>query len=155
MDLSEKYIKMCWKAAELQKRWTPRVGDYVFAEGIYEVSIITNISQDKMVEGVCIKLWGKEIETWKVKEIVGDIECVKKHRTWLPRQDQIQEFFDPKIESSVDVGAYCLTLVNFLKKFKDIFWAESAEQAWLALWMWDEHNKICTIRRRRGYRLRK
>jgi len=28
MDLSEKYIKMCWKAKELQERWTPQVGDY-------------------------------------------------------------------------------------------------------------------------------
>jgi len=28
MDLSEKYIKMCWKAKELQRRWTPQVGDH-------------------------------------------------------------------------------------------------------------------------------
>ncbi|RLG67267.1 MAG: hypothetical protein DRO11_10350 [Methanobacteriota archaeon] len=42
-------------------------------------------------------------------------------KVWLPRQDQIQEFFDPKLDSSASVGAYCLTLFNFLKKFKEFF----------------------------------
>lgn len=122
MDLSEKYIKMCWKAKELQKRWTPQVGDYYW------------LGPKHICHPEACRLLVTDPLRFRYFEM-GE-------RIWLPRQDQIQEFFDPKIKSSVDVGAYCLTLFNFLKKFKDVFWAESAEQAWLALWMWDEHNKI-------------
>jgi len=122
MDLSEKYIKMCWKAEELQKCWKPRIGDYYW------------LGSEHLCHSEACRLLITDPLRFCYFEMEGKI--------WLPRQDQIQEFFDTKIKNSIDVGAYCLTLFSFLKKFKDVFCAESAEQAWLALWMWNEHNKI-------------
>lgn len=122
VDLSEKYIKMCWKAEEIQKRWIPQIGDYYWLGPEYTCH--PKACRIIVTDPLRFNLFKRQ------------------QKVWLPRLDQIQELFYPKIDNSVAIGAYCILLFNFLKKYKDVFWAESNEQAWLALWMWDEHDKI-------------
>lgn len=62
MDISEKYIRMCSLASEIQHIWTYENGDYIY----------DTIDGDASV-------W-----YWHQSKDVSD--CV-----WLPRQDQLQE----------------------------------------------------------------
>ncbi len=63
MDTSKKYIKMCEKAEEIQRRWEHIQGDFYF-------------------DGANKKVKNKNT-TFKLAE---NYPCI-----WLPRQDQLQE----------------------------------------------------------------
>ena len=97
MDLSEKYIKMCWKAKELQKHWMPQVGDYYW--------LVRNIY---VIPPKHARLLVTDPLRFRYFEI-GE-------RIWLPRQDQIQEFFDPKIKKQCGCGRILSNSIQLSKE---------------------------------------
>ena len=66
MDFSEKYIRMCQKAKEIQKKWKGSGWDFVY------------VSRDKFL--------GLKQDSWRSSDY-----CI-----WLPRQDQLQKIITNK-----------------------------------------------------------
>jgi hypothetical protein len=133
MDTSEIYIKMCKKAEEIQKLWSPKVGDWAWRGEKY-----------LQIKDACI--------------VITDINFQKTEEIWLLRQDQIQEMITEKI-----VTRYIkLSLIGtsmFYNLFKALdLWIDklsseknhyadrllifSGEQLWLVFVMNEKYNKI-------------
>jgi len=114
MDTSEQYIKMCdWP--EIQDKWEPGDGDWAY-------SIRDGASPIFPPTRYLGKLLGR----------------LKDDFTFLPRQDQIQEwmnncFWDVMLENFIEFydGGY-VSEIGFL----------SMEQFWLAFYMYEKHGKV-------------
>ena len=133
MDTSKQYIKMC-DCEEVQGEEPGEVGDYAYT-------------------GEDARSWGG----WKRRYWVvirtddGDaVVCIpdykdgKERRIFLPRQDQIQEWFDWR--------KYDVSVCWCAKPFK-LEWSDdpmetfgvngdSMEQLWLAFYMYEKHGKV-------------
>lgn len=109
MDTSETYIKMC-DCPEIQGKWQYQRGDwYAWSEGLKWFACPDTADDFIGFEGSCGK-------------------------TWLPRQDQLQEM----------VGGMCSIdlMADYLDATYDLgFEPESMEQLWLALVMREKYNK--------------
>ena len=120
MDTSEQYIKMCdWP--EIQDKWEPGDGDWAY-------SIRDGASPIFPPTRYLGKLLGR----------------LKDDFTFLPRQDQIQEWFDWR--------KYDVSVCWCAKPFK-LEWSDdpmetfgvngdSMEQLWLAFYMYEKHGKV-------------
>ena len=120
MDTSEQYIKMCdWP--EIQDKWEPGDGDWAY-------SIRDGASPIFPPTRHLGKLLGR----------------LKDDFTFLPRQDQIQEWFDWR--------KYDVSVCWCAKPFK-LEWSDdpmetfgvngdSMEQLWLAFYMYEKHGKV-------------
>jgi len=143
MDTTVKYVKMCEKAEEIQKR-KPRMFT-VTMNNLQRYSIFESMKMNHFGKGICCdgysgnwwcisrKYDGRTV--WEVKED-GFI--------WLPRQDQLQEI---RLKDSAKDFHYILgefadwheeNFVNIFSKQK----LTSMEQLWLAFVMEKEYKKI-------------
>lgn len=147
MDISEKYIKMCELAKEIQKSWNPDIGDWFLSD--YRGT--TGFSRD--VEN---QIWKDKKETWEkvqcltykssIKDFVtiSDSEgshvytmqdLFKRRHIWLPRKDQLQNILsNPEI-------------MKFMREFTNeqfLTWTQewSFEQLWIAFVMKEKFGKI-------------
>jgi len=137
MDFTEKYIKMCEKAEEIQERWKPRDGDFIarvwwngkwyrkfvgFAKvmggGTYIEVVPSTYSFD-------IEEKERSIEKYGYREWI-----------WLPRQDQLQEMCAPPLDILVVEFWQWIPHEQVAVKYT------SMEQLWLAFVMWELYGKI-------------
>ena len=131
MDTSEKYIKMCEKAEEIQKmrldKWEE--GDYVFDKGYDDVRLVFQNAKWLMGYGI--------------------------YMVWLPRQDQLQEMIWLRVPSKKPrtLLIWLLNSVVFpedpptnknIADNENKYWEQfdSMEQLWLAFVMKEKFNKI-------------
>jgi hypothetical protein len=77
MDTSEKYIRMCSLAKEIQRKWSYENGDYVY---------------DTIDDDAGVWYW------YQSKDVS---ECI-----WLPRQDQLQELCIEFFMRNMDMSEY-------------------------------------------------
>lgn len=121
MDLSEKYVKMCREAKEIQEMWEPQVGDWI-----------------KFYDEIMFLIRKSEIDGYRQVSI------------WLPRQDQLLEIWRKHDEilkqmkelTPIDMHYTFSSIVDFLEKH---FWSQryvSFEQTILAFVMYDLYGKI-------------
>jgi len=95
VDTTEKYIKMCALAKEIQRQWSYQNGDYVY----------DTIDGDAGV-------W-----YWHHSKDVSD--CI-----WLPRQDQLQELcinFYVRIMDVSEYDAFVRLLESYSSWLRDVF----------------------------------
>lgn len=115
VDTSKKYIEMCEKAVEIQKKWKPYFGDFMFVRG--NANLNTQVA----------------IDTEKEEFIIMDTHI------WLPRQDQLQEMiFHEKVLKIPYAMAQALVkycAYNAVEPFN------SSEQLWLAFVMNEKYKK--------------
>ena len=115
MDTSEKYIKMCEKAGEIQKQWlSKKAGDWHVLEGF----------NARIIGGSENMIIGNDFYNWDRDSI------------WLPRQDQLQGMMkDSKPLISEE---------KFHEWFREIgaSWTASWEQLWLGFVMHEKYGKV-------------
>jgi len=128
MDTSEQYIKMC-DCPEIQEQWKPEKGDW------YQLGIKIDRSPSICILGCH---WNK------CSGCRAEVESLKKECIWLPCQDQIQKMIIGDIFFSNTVLSrfhqYILndeSIINTLS-YGMISW----EQAWIAFYMKEKHNKV-------------
>lgn len=153
MDISEKYIKMCEKAREIQEGWLISIGDYYLKRR-------DCTSPDDMASGYYIE---EELI------IIGsdDDQCLvflrrdKDDRdVWLPRQDQLQEMVRGIYEENhkhtlANIKGHKYYDPSFIHRimfacFSKWFGEEdtyvqqfaSSEQLWLAFVMKEKYGKV-------------
>jgi len=119
MDFSEKYVKMCKEAKEIQEykkktKWQKgdlRYWNKMFFSKVEKIYIITEFTYNEFEEGMI----------------------------WLPRQDQLQEFLD-KNDKYINMhdGLHIMRFLEEFINFIDITMTkyESIEQFLLAFIMW-------------------
>lgn len=115
-DITEKHVKMCAEAKELQKQWEALPGDFAhlpwlkgtkMCEGDYTNSILTKDADDRKLKGQAI---------------------------WIPRQGQIQKMFD------VNVSKLLTEFYNWAMD-DNIFIFSTMGQLWLGFYMFKKHSK--------------
>ena len=151
MDTSEKYIRMCKAAKEIQKQ-KPREHD--------ECSVYRSLEEEPYCPSGCYvesygggtycSNCGKKIQD---REIFEECDCDSEGAIWLPRQDQLQLLVDFQEYEKAACGwcAPCVRVVWFydwinteLKKY-DSLWRYHLypiEQLWLMFVMKERYNKI-------------
>ena len=115
MDFSEKYIKMCEKAEEIQKEWKPQIGDFYYFEKNVYILKESNISN-------------KEESIWlprqdQLQEIVEEL--------FYDFQGDLKVFDKVRLIDSFSL---------FVEENEDKFY--SYEQFWLAFVMWKKYGKV-------------
>jgi len=130
MKIDKKYIKMCEKAEEIQKKWKPQEWDYCYCYG--EFGGVVVLSEYETDGGV----YGHGIEDGKI--ICTDIDYMEREikHIWLPRQDQLQEMLNIKWH---ELGIILYLLIGFWKVNEKKF--SSIEQLLLAFVMKKKYNK--------------
>lgn len=131
MDISEKYIKMCEKAEEIQNFTDMlHLGDFV---------------------------WRGEAYLYKCC-VCDKVPCFKEKKVWMPRQDQLQEMITEEIVARY-IKLTSISTSMFYNQFKALdLWIDklsseknyyadkliefSGEQLWLAFVMNEKYNKI-------------
>ncbi len=132
MDTSKEYIKMCERAAEIQKLWIVKEADVVFGDRwpgyICAMGHMENFSIRPFNNKCHTGKWA-----WYQKEEV----------VWLPRQDQLQEMV---IEKETPAGYFIAEeLYNDITDSygRDKYWDfDTMEKFWLAYVMKENFNKI-------------
>jgi len=128
MDFSEKYIKMCEKAKEIQAEWKLQVGDYYFANKKIHV-LGTEIYKNR-------RIYPFESSPYIKTDFFRD-------RVWLPRQDQLQEMLNLKVIKYGLLNEIDNILYKVYKdKYISGFAFDSFEQLFLALVMYKKYEKI-------------
>ena len=114
MDISEKYIKMCEKAEEIQKEWKPQKADLYLA---------------CTLEARAWRYYGFNEMSWCMWKI------------WLPRQDQLQEMF--QLDKNSHYTQMIDIIDNYYHVWIDYIWElQSMEQFMLSCLMKEKFNKI-------------
>ena len=133
MDTTEKYIKMCEKAEEIQKKWKPIVGDYTTWCADPKVRILG---------GTAYKIWRM---IYPEQEIMQYSLCHPhslSNHVWLPRQDQLQEMVLPKETFNLAWWNLHWMFHNWIIatefKYENV---SGMEQLWLAFVMKEKFNK--------------
>jgi len=144
MLFTNKYIKMCKEAEEIQKDWKPKVGDYcICSRGM--IGILTSDKKQKVTypDGntgyayVGVRL--RDGASWSSRKPI-----------WLPTQEQLQEILWQHLRKGWNVGDSCkfgVLLVAF-NNYVDNFGVSvvnaftSYQELWLDLVMGEKYNKI-------------
>lgn len=133
MDMSKEYIKMCEWAVEIQKV-APREED----DGGYG-SFFWNIENKKIML--------HHFDNDEGHNMIGDYGDGIYKKTWLPRQDQLQEMVEIRDGS---ISPLHSLFIAFVMAFRDFFHNDrdcedeykSFEQLWLAFVMHEKYGKI-------------
>ncbi len=128
--ITERYIKMCEKAEEIQREWKPRIGDFVFSKEYKEVVVITGAEEElyDATKPILVKKWAK---------------VFKEDYIWLPTQEQLQGMLD----GDYFYHAFILDGVNETMKrlySEDGLYSpfETGNEFWLAFVMWERYQKV-------------
>ncbi len=144
MDTSETYIKMCEKAMEIQELWKPDAWDYCYC------NITSEYSAKRRDPGkTVVVLSGYETEVGYYGHEAPDLACpymdyetsvksFKENHIWLPRQDQLQEMVDWKLD---DVLFKFEAFAAFVHPRRTSVFT-TFEQLWLGFVMKEKHNKV-------------
>ena len=130
MDTTEKYIKMCEKAEEIQKKWKPIVGDYTTWCADPKVRILG---------GTAYKIWRM---IYPEQEIMQYSLCHPhslSNYVWLPRQDQLQEMMG--FQNPMDYRKWWFDIGIGRDDDDYYFKFDSWDKYWLAFVMKEKFNK--------------
>jgi len=120
MDLSREYIKMCAEAREIQKKWIPKLGEFLWLGLKYICD-----------ESACRVLCDDPVR----------FGLYKSDEVWLPRRDQLQEMLAPE-----NYFWYSVRLKSLNKKLRDTYRSRnfigSGEQFWLCVVMLIKYGKV-------------
>ena len=139
MDTSKTRIKMCEKAEEIQRKWSPSDWDWVYCRNEGCVVVLSGYSTDG-------GYYGHETPSKKIDYYTGSCDDIsqkdyKKYHIWLPHQNQLQE-----MAFSEDTGVQ--TITTALEQFSKseigsaISILGSMEQLWLAFVMKEKYDKV-------------
>lgn len=122
--ITERYIKMCEKAEEIQREWKPELGDRYW-------NTFWKLCEYNYSEVICSSSFEKGDIDEKVKNI------------WLPTQEQLQEMLD----GDYFYHAFNLDVVNETMKrlySEDGLYSpfETGNEFWLAFVMWKRYGKV-------------
>jgi len=117
MDISEKYIKMCEKAFEIQRYYTNNEDKISANEGFCERSFFAeNLKEEKFCpecgksrdwdSNYCNVCGKKLIKTFKERTLFGEKDI------WLPRQDQLQDMLDEHCAKDIITNLYYFSIIN-------------------------------------------
>jgi len=135
MDFSEKYIKMCQKAEEIQIEWKPKVGDWVIDVWNRERPLVICAVRDNPDYFYLSDQFASD------KENIYQNHISKLY--WLPRQDQLQEMLNLKVIKYGLLNKIDNILYKVYKdKYISGFAFDSFEQLWLAFVMYKKYGKI-------------
>ena len=122
MDRTKKYILQCEKAVEIQKGWQPNILDiFYYANGISHVT----------TEDFCKCVKHKGV-------------YFKRQKTWLPRQDDMQEMLPWGLNSLIHGMFWFVNkkICNMIIEREDLPDYRSMEQLWLAFVMKEKYGKV-------------
>jgi len=153
MDSTEKYIKMCEKAVEIQKMWDFSEGDFYLHKFLDK-----NVEEERFKWMVGNKLITVLCDSCNVKDSYGDCYIgeytPKDENVWLPRQDQLQEIYRKFVEDELGQAEpdTKLAFLNFVDWMHEQYIEESftcvptnnfssGEQLWLAFVMQECYEK--------------
>lgn len=124
MDTSEKYIKMCEKAEEVQK-----LKNLKEIDSLDEGDFYYNPFQKK----VLVYPFGYPNHRW------NRAQCI-----WLPRQDQLQEMVDYNDGSQYELIEEFWNWCNTENEYGETKFAifKTMEQLWLSFIMWKLYHKV-------------
>ncbi len=139
--ITERYIKMCEKAEEIQREWKPQTGDWAI-----------DVWHRNPVVVAIVELSGRLL----VSQIGGSLyENEQDKFFWLPTQEQLQGM----VEDEILRGSLGLDYRGPCKRHIDLFWAfrfwfekragegyirtcTSMNELWLAFVMWEKYGKV-------------
>ena len=131
-DTSETYVKMCG-CPEVQEGWELKPGDTIYTEW----------------HGYLLMAHCGCAPYYRAINLKGDVVSFGNETEWtaLPRQDQIQEWFEDPARWPVGENFNIYTLIQAFAGFVEtISWGspviwKSLEQLWLAFYMHEAHGK--------------
>ena len=137
MDFSEKYIKMCEEAKEIQEGWKIKEGDTI-------ARVWWNRVWYREVIGFASLTFG---DTWcrvvpsTYEFPVNNLQPAEGYKDfiWLPRQDQLQEMIFPGVPAFLIQNTFtkwCQENYQYAQEFLTM------EQLWLAFVMWKKYGKV-------------
>jgi len=145
MNPTERYVKMCEKAEEIQKAWKPKVGDWILRKyDIFGKEIDTEIwGEDKLQEIVIIhrksSIGGYYMlvnEDGEERIFNSKKEYYKTTSIWLPTQEQLQEMCNPPLDVLLQ------EFWQWIPKYEVGVKYASMNELWLAFVMWTKYHKI-------------
>ena len=159
IDTSERRIKMCEKAEEIQKAWVPAVGDYVWRKySIFGEEIDKQVWTEDKRQEIILLHFKSDIEGYFIatnskgeERIFNSIEDMHKATCiWLPLQHQLQEMLgEPslccllgkfiKFVSEGDIMGEIGTIDGWSPILQNV---TSMDQLWLAFCMSEKYNKV-------------
>ena len=118
MDTTEKYIRMCEKAEEIQGSWKPEAGDFFVREKEYYRfdPFVVDFHRE-----ILTAEWFDEDQKF----------------IWLPRQDQLQEILGILWD---EYEYYIRKLLDFILDLS--FTKMTMEQLWLTFVMHEKYGKV-------------
>lgn len=135
MDTSERYIKMCEKAREIQlfRREEKHKSTGKWLIGDFWTTIFHSIDRVYVVKN-CNDAWASEPEY-----LYSPSECM-----WLPRQDQLQEMVQSQYGQLDKLSPFglCQSILEFAGKTTVSQDLMSMEQLWLAFVMKEKYSKV-------------
>ena len=139
MDQSEENVNMCRAAKEIQDKWDPSVGDFIYSDGA-----TTHATRGDPQYGHDILIHDSESGYMGIDE--NDVNNDKDHYVWLPKQDQLQDMCADLNEFK---PIYSLSYVTMWAEAQGFDcgandYAESLnslEQVWLAYVMDENYHK--------------
>jgi len=124
MRISERYIKMCEKAEEIQREWKPKMGDRYW-------NTLWRVLPENYPEILCSGSFVKGDLKEKVKNI------------WLPTQEQLQGMLTNNAFWYYQ-GSDCLNR-EMARVYGSLYaqgYFETGNEFWLAYVMWKKYQKI-------------
>lgn len=132
MNFTERYIKMCQKAKEVQEGWKRQIGDYVAfpVNGDYVISIITNLQEDSYPPVITV------VDIKTMKQTTISALHVWHPAIWLPTVDQLIELYygTPNVKAR--------EVATDLDCFVDPDWTVDLKEALLRMIMDLKYNKL-------------
>ena len=140
MKITERYIKMCEKAEEIQREWKPQRGDRCIekkGKTVYPLLVIE-------IDFIYCSDYGLRVFT-----VHGElIKVLQSDLTWLPTQEQLQEMY---MNMSPDIDWVEKGAVTLESDFSYVVTEENWEyfvqfgtmnELWLAFVMWERYGKV-------------
>lgn len=127
MDTSEKYIKMCEAAQEIQAQWKPEESDVIYSLHSAKTMFVCADSRN----------WTYYKKIKEYQTMNGDKETYV-HRwygaVWLPRQDQLQKMAWPT-DIIIHASDMIFTFNSFCRDYNNWKTYDTMEQLWLGYLM--------------------
>jgi len=159
MKITERYIKMCEKAEEIQRMWKSKIGDWVqlrhkFLNGKIEndlnpLLVVEDVSEDAVYvyypESIHEKIDLKMV-CWRVYKPFHNSNNGWWWWVWLPTQEQLQEMVKPFLGDEKNLlRNFALWLLGryssvISKEYIELF--DTGNEVTLAFVMWERYQKV-------------
>jgi hypothetical protein len=141
MDATNRYIKMCQTAEDIQRAWNPRPCDFMIEKEDLQEGLSLCHPGSSRVQVVDMYFEAEGSEQYQEER-----DHLKNNAIWLPRQDELQRMAEPDnskvylIINHVSSDQYYYPPKNAQVSAPEIFY--SMEQLWFAYIMKEKFNKV-------------